>query len=236
MSNITVGIVANGTTQLTGTLINPLSFHNQISACTATNSGITLPATPLISQSYKFRNDAVAGVNLIIFPPVGGTINGSASFALNVGGECEIIFSSLLTAFVFNLCQANPSVSGLIADQAGVSPLALTSNSAGLNQIAIQSVGALVINIPTAVNNKGLSYQFQNMGTQTQTITITPVAGTLYGSIIDAVTAGCTSLTCLNKANIGFTAVASTGSTVTLISDGANWKCSAWGTIAAAFA
>jgi hypothetical protein len=40
----------------------------------------------------------------------------------------------------------------------------------------------------------------------------------------------------LGKATIQFTAVASTGSSIELISDGLNWNCKAIGTIAAAFA
>jgi hypothetical protein len=151
------GLIATGTTQALALVIPVNSFYNEFDSVLAASSGCVLPVAPVLGQGYRFRNNGdtsvnALGVNLQIFPPANAQISGTAAinlpYQISVGACCELLAINALTWHVVSYTPPQFNLNYAISDQAGVSPLSLSSQVSGNYTIAVQSVGALVSNIP----------------------------------------------------------------------------------------
>jgi len=137
------GLTAAGTTQATALLI---SGDLNVFSTVASGAGCILPVGGE-NDTYSIIND---GANaLLIYPPVGGTINGgavNASASLAAGSAIQINFQSSLVSRVISsaLALAAPTGSALIGFlQAGSGAVATTVQSKLRENISVIDFGAI---------------------------------------------------------------------------------------------
>jgi hypothetical protein len=242
---VQLAVTAVGATQITALALSPASSFVQITTGAST-TGVALPANLPAGVIYTVRNDANNAIN--IYP----SINTSVTPIVGYGGQIDqlgvnlpfIIAAQSVVQFISAGTNSYFSMSsnGMqkfqqtvpIADRGGVAVNVLPEESGSLITIAAQTVGALTVNLPTAVGNRGLNYRFKLLATAGQVITLTPAAGTFSGSLKNNVAAGVTCIVCTASATISFTAAATVNSYVDVVCDGVQWTCDGVGTLSGA--
>lgn len=191
----TTGISAAGTTQATATALT--TDLNVLSTVTAA-SGVILPVGE-VGKSVTVRNDGANAV--LVYPPVGGTING---FATNAGFT---IGTKQAATFSYSTTLASTTTGG--ADSSALTITGKSTNSTtsttptytavnisgGRRQFLFLTGAAgggvtgtlpLVTDLVAAIPNAypGLSYELRIINTTGQTVTVTTNTGwTLTGTM-----------------------------------------------------
>jgi len=137
------GLTATGTTQATALLI---SGDLNVFSTVASGTGCILPVGGE-NDTYSIIND---GANaLLIYPPVGGTINGgavNASASLAAGSAIQINFqSSLVSRVIGSVLSLASSVGSALVGfiQAGIGAVARTSQSKMREIVSVADFGAV---------------------------------------------------------------------------------------------
>jgi len=240
--NVTTGITAaGGESQAGAYAIGSVSFFTQVATSTSANNSLRLPSEPILGQIYKIRNDAK--VFVAVFPPTGGQINALAAntpyyvgHKAIVGLVCTRLNST--PASQWYVCESVNNLPVLnVADRASVELDLTAGNYEGcVVRLAAQTVGGCDVKIPPATDIPGAKYTFEMGDTADEAITITSVGCTFDGVLINGLTAGSTAVTCEGKANVAFTADATIGTTIELVSDGVGWVCKGFAGTDASFA
>ncbi len=121
---IASGLTATGTTQATALQLASNAYLNQVATITATNNGVLLPTNPVSGQICKVRNNNVSGINVSVYPQVGGLIN---SIGLNLP---YVIPSSCVAEFI-SVSTLNWSTTSSSSDQGVVIPAGVTAHATG---------------------------------------------------------------------------------------------------------
>ncbi len=131
---IASGLTATGTTQATALQLASNAYLNQVATITATNNGVLLPTNPVSGQICKVRNNNVSGINVSVYPQVGGLIN---SIGLNLP---YVIPSSCVAEFI-SVSTLNWSTTSSSSDQGVAIPAGITAHATGgqLNAVVIDT-------------------------------------------------------------------------------------------------
>lgn len=243
VSNATFGLVANGTTIASTTVIGPQSLYNQVSTATSVAYGIRLPQLPILDKEYEIKND---GVNYIaVFPfNATSTINslaGGAAFLLGSGASIKFIANTTTSVPLQTPTDTvtwqtfSPSGADLVVNLTSAQILTAQNFAidASYGKKVIFTVpvitAAATITLPAVAACAGCTYIFKAVGTLGFACVITGATAKITGSAFNTTGSannGAT-LTKLNagaaNASVTMSATAVIGDEVIVRSDGVNY-------------
>lgn len=195
------------------------AYLNQFTTVTAgALNSCLLPLNPVNGEICKIRNDSATGVNLNVYPQVGGQINAlgnNVAYVLQSGAIAEFISTGSLTWLVSNV--ANCQLIEQNAVTAIAATAAITPQECGI--INVTSAAAnIALTLPGLI--AGLRYHICILATAgTNTVTVT-ATGAFIKSIICGAATLVTNAACTNII-YGTTAIA--GDYLDLYCDGNFW-------------